>query len=318
VLTGMSGAGKTTALHALEDAGFHAVDNLPPGLWASLAEAATRVGIDALAVGVDVRSFPFLDEAPAALDALERSAVTPLVVFLDADNEMLVRRYSFTRRTHPLEHGLLRENLSAERRALEPLRSRADLVIDTTALTEKDLQARMQRLAGDDGFQLRLVSFGYKRGVPTDVDAVLDVRSLRNPFYEIELRPLPGSDPRVQAHVFAGGGLDAYAPIRDMTGRLAEAARTSGRGSYAVAIGCTGGQHRSVAVAERLARDLAGSFSTETTHRDLAAALAEHHGAGPQAFAPRAAEPHGGVANAATGTDVATGTDGSDDTDGPE
>jgi len=286
IVTGMSGAGKTTAMHALEDAGFHTVDNLPPSLWAPLAEAVRGAGEDALAVGVDARGAAFLAEAPAALAALEAEGETPQVVFLDARDETLVRRYSFTRRTHPLAHGLLSDNLDAERRALEPLRSRADLIIDTTSLTAKDLQARMQRLSGDDGFQLRLVSFGYKRGVPTDVDAVLDVRALRNPFYVPELRPLPGSDPRVQAHVFAEGGLDAYAPIRDMAASLAEGARRAGRSGYAVAVGCTGGQHRSVAVAERLARDLADRFATVTVHRDLNEALAEHAAGGEGAHDP--------------------------------
>lgn len=276
IVTGMSGAGKTTAMQALEDAGFHTVDNVPPSLWSSLATTVRRAGEDALAIGVDARGAAFLAGAGDALDALDAEGETPQVVFLDARDDTLVRRYSFTRRTHPLEHGLLSDNLEQERRVLEPLRSRADLIIDTTSLTAKDLQARMQRLSGDDGFQLRLVSFGYKRGVPTDVDAVLDVRSLRNPFWVPELRPLPGSDPRVQAHVFAEGGLDAYAPIRDMTAQLADGARRAGRSGYAVAIGCTGGQHRSVAVAERLGRDLADRFTTVTVHRDLDQALAEH------------------------------------------
>lgn len=276
VVTGMSGAGKTTAMNALEDAGSYTVDNLPPSLWVRLAQVLSDASTSALAIGVDVRAAGFLDEAPAALDALQAAGHSIDVVFFDARDETLVRRYSFTRRTHPIGQGLLSDDLEAERRALEPLRSRADRIIDTTSLTTKELQARMQRLAGGDGFELRLVSFGYKRGVPTDVDAVLDVRALRNPFWEPELRPLPGSDPRVQAHVFSEGGLDAYAPIRDMARELAEGARRAGRGGYAVAIGCTGGQHRSVAVVERLARDLADACVTSPMHRDLEAALAEH------------------------------------------
>ena len=276
VVTGMSGAGKTTAMHALEDAGFHTVDNVPPRLWLQLAEAVHDAGIDALAVGVDVRAVAFLDGVDGALDALEGAGFEAEVVFLDARDETLVRRYSFTRRTHPLGRGLLSDDLEAERRALAPLRSRADQIVDTTSLSAKDLQARMQRLSGEDGFDLRLVSFGYKRGIPTDVDAVLDVRSLRNPFWEPELRPLPGSDPRVQSHVFAEGGLDAYAPIREYARTLAEGARAAGRSGYAVAVGCTGGQHRSVAVIERLARDLADTFVITVVHRDLDEALAEH------------------------------------------
>lgn len=276
ILTGMSGAGKTTALHALEDAGFLAVDNLPPRLWPILATTVQAAGHEALAIGIDVRGAAFLAAAPSALEDLHRAGFTPQVVFLDARDETLVRRFSFTRRTHPLQRGALGEDLAAERDSLAPLRSHADVVVDTTALAERDLRTRMQRLSGDDRFQLRLVSFGYKRGVPTDVDAVLDVRGMRNPFYDDALRPLPGTDPRVQSHVFADGGLEMYAPLRDMARELAESGRLAGRGGYAVAIGCTGGQHRSVAVVERLAHDLADAFAVEVSHRDLADALSEH------------------------------------------
>jgi UPF0042 nucleotide-binding protein len=275
VLTGMSGAGKTTALHALEDAGFLAVDNLPPALWADMARAADAAGRDTLAIGVDVRTAPFLPDLDAGLSALEAEGVAVRVVYLDARDDVLVRRFSFTRRTHPLGRGRLEQDLGEERRLLAPLRSRADVVVDTTALADRDLRACMQRLAGDDRFHLRLVSFGYKRGLPSDVDTVLDVRGFPNPFYDDALRPLPGTDARVQAHVFEQGGLDAYAPLRHVTRELAAAARRAGRGSYAVAIGCTGGQHRSVAVVERLAHDLAGEFTVEPTHRDVALALAE-------------------------------------------
>ena len=276
IVTGMSGAGKTTALQALEDAGFLAVDNLPPGLWPALARDVAAAGLDALAIAIDVRSAAFLDDATAALEALRRDGYAPRVVYLDARDETLVRRYSFTRRTHPLQGGGLSEELAQERDALAGLRSRADVVVDTTHATAKDLRTRMQRLVGDDAFALRVRSFGYKRGVPTDVDTVLDVRGLRNPFYEADLAGRPGTDPAVQAYVFADGGLDAYARFRDLVRALAGSARDAGRGSYTVAVGCTGGQHRSVAVAERLAHDLADVFAVEAGHRDLAEALAEH------------------------------------------
>ena len=279
VVTGMSGAGITTALHALEDAGFFAVDNLPPALWAPLAQRVGEAGRDRIAIAVDVRCHRFLDEAPDALAALREAGSTPRVVYLDARDETLVRRFSFTRRTHPIGRGSLSDDLDEERSALEPLRSRADVVVDTTRLAAKELQARMQRLVGGDAFRLHLSSFGYKRGVPTVVDAVLDVRGMRNPYYEPDLRSLPGTDPEVQAYVFSDGGVDAYARLRDMIRELADAARGSGRGGYAVAVGCTGGQHRSVSVVERLAHDLAGVGTVIPNHRDLGEALAEHEGA---------------------------------------
>lgn len=277
ILTGMSGAGKTTALHALEDAGFLAVDNLPPSMWLRMAEVAREAHVEGLVIGVDVRAAPFLAAVPEALADLLDAGYSPRIAFLDARDETLVRRFSFTRRTHPLGRSGLAEDMELERKVLTPLRSRADLVIDTTALAAKDLRMRMQRMVGDDRFRLRLVSFGYKRGIPTDVDTVLDVRGFRNPFYEADLRPLPGTDARVQAHVF-GQGMEAYTRLREVTRELAESARLSGRGAYAVAIGCTGGQHRSVAVVERLVHDLADTFAVEATHRDLTVALGEHEG----------------------------------------
>lgn len=294
VLTGMSGAGKTTALHALEDAGYLAVDNLPPSMWLRMAEVATGAGREALAIGVDVRAAPFLEAVPTALAELRASGFSPRIIFLDARDETLVRRFSFTRRTHPLGRSGLGEDMAVERRVLTPLRSRADLVVDTTSLAAKDLRMRMQRMVGDDRFRLRLVSFGYKRGIPTDVDAVLDVRGFRNPFYEAALRPLSGTDPKVQAHVF-GEGMEAYAQLREMTRELSEAARVSGRGAYAVAFGCTGGQHRSVAVVERLAHDLADAFLVETIHRDLTIALGEHRAQGEDEAEAAVSEGESGV-----------------------
>lgn len=276
VVTGMSGAGKTTALHALEDSGFLAVDNVPPNLWVALLDRVTLAGVPALAVAIDVRAGVFLQEAPAAIDALQAHGYVPRVLYLDAPTDTLIRRFSFTRRTHAMQRGVLSEDLERERTLLAPLRDRADVVIDTRTLTAKELRQRVQRLSGEERFELRIVSFGYKRGLPTDADTVLDVRGMRNPYYDDALRPLPGTDPRVQRHVFAEGGADRYTRLRDMARDLAEAARTTGRGGYAVAIGCTGGQHRSVAVTERLAHDLADAFDVQTTHRDLAAALAEH------------------------------------------
>jgi UPF0042 nucleotide-binding protein len=276
VVTGMSGAGKTTALHALEDAGFLAVDNIPAKLWPSLVAEVHAAGIEELAIGIDVRGQPFVADAPAAIDTIQGLGHEVFVVFLDARDDTLVKRFAHTRRTHPLDAGSLSDELTRERDALNPVRLRADLLLDTTLLTVRDLRQRIQRLAGDDRFQLRLLSFGYKRGIPTDVDAILDVRGLKNPYYDDRLRSLPGTDARVQAYVMEDGGFDRYVPLRDMARGLTQSAQTTGRASYTVAIGCTGGQHRSVAIAERLAHDLADVFAVQVHHRDVQEALKEH------------------------------------------
>lgn len=276
VLTGLSGSGKTTALHALEDIGYFAVDNVPPALWGGLVAAVEQTGAP-LAIGVDIRTGSLLDAAPAALAELRGRGLDVNVIFLDASDTTLVRRYNFTRRTHPLAEGTLTADLARERRALEGMRELADVVIDTTSTTARELVQDLWDRFGEDGdFLLRVVSFGYKRGVPSDVDTVLDVRGLPNPYYDPELKPLPGTDASVQAYVFTPASLELYTRLRGLVRALASAARSEGRSSYSVAIGCTGGQHRSVAVAERLTHDLADSFRTRARHRDLEEALREH------------------------------------------
>lgn len=277
VLSGMSGAGKTTALHALEDIGYFAVDNIPPSLWAPLLVQAEAVGERRVAVSVDVRTSAFLNELPAGMAALDGQGIRPTVVFLTASDSTLVKRYNLTRRTHPLGEGTLSHDLASERIALEGIRSRALRVIDTTELSPKELIQHMHRIFSEErSFRLRLVSFGFKRGAPIDADLVLDVRALPNPYYEHSLRPLAGTEPKVQAHVFTPGGLELYTELRNLVRTLASLARDGGRTSYTVALGCTGGQHRSVAVVDRLARDLAQQFESQLEHRDLTAALEEH------------------------------------------
>lgn len=278
ILTGLSGSGKTTALHALEDTGFYTVDNLPPAMWVPTVEAVEHQR-RRIAIGVDIRAGSFLEGASAALADLRAAGHVPSVVFLDASDATLVRRYSFTRRTHPLAEGTLSSDLSQEREALASLRSVADIVIDTTALSAAELtQTLRDRFSAEGGFVLRLLSFGYKRGVPTDVDAVLDVRAMPNPYYDAELRPLPGTEARVQSYVFNTPALELYGEMRHLVRGLASSARAGGRTTYSVAIGCTGGQHRSVAVVDRLSYDLVDGFRIQARHRDLAQALAEHGG----------------------------------------
>jgi UPF0042 nucleotide-binding protein len=279
ILSGLSGAGKTTALHSLEDIGYFAVDNLPPSLWAPLVQRAEGVGEERVAVSLDVRTAAFLAELEEGLEALRVSGFEPTILFLIASDPTLVKRYNLTRRTHPLAEGTLSHDIASERHALEGVRQRAHRVIDTTEFSAKELGDHIRRtFAEERTFRLRLVSFGFKRGSPIDADLVLDVRALPNPYYQEDLRGLSGTEPRVQAHVFTPGGLELYTQLRNLVRTLSSLARDAGRNSYTVALGCTGGQHRSVAVAERLVRDLAEHLDADAEHRDLAAALAEHGG----------------------------------------
>lgn len=276
VLTGLSGAGKTTALHALEDVGFYTVDNLPPKLWGAFVDSL-KGDWKGVCISIDVRARALIADAPAAVRELRERGRDPRLLFLDASDEVLVRRYNFTRRAHPLSAGTLTADLAAERVALGPLKAMADDVIDTTSTSARALtQLLWDRFSGGAGPLLRLVSFGFKRGIPTDVDVVLDVRGMPNPFYSDDLRGLPGTDPEVQRYVFTPEALELYHQIRVLVRSLAYLAESSGRSNYVVAVGCTGGQHRSVAVVERLSHDLAGAYRTQAQHRDLEAALAEH------------------------------------------
>lgn len=282
ILTGVSGAGKTTAMHALEDVGFYTVDNLPPALWLALVEGG-QYSEKGLCVSVDIRTRAFLDEAPAALTELKSRGFRPTVLFLDASDEVLVKRYNFTRRAHPVAAGTLTADLATERQALLPLRALADDLIDTTSTSARALtQLLWDRFAEGRGLLLRLVSFGFKRGIPTDVDTVLDVRGMPNPYYVDELRPLAGTDAGVQRHVFSPESLELYNQMRLLVRSLAYLAESGGRSNYSVAVGCTGGQHRSVAVIERLSHDLAGAYNTQLQHRDLSDALREHSAGEPE------------------------------------
>ena len=282
ILTGLSGAGRTTALAALEDLGYFTADNVPPALWDELVSQADPVQ-PRVAVGVGVRTAVFLPKLGAALGSLRSRGIIPEVVFLDASDETLIRRYNFTRRTHPLGFAPLQQDIASERVVLGDLRAVADTVLDTSSLSARELTEELRARFGDDRkFRLRLSSFGFKRGVPIDADNVFDLRSLPNPYYDPALRPKSGQDPEVAAYVFTAEGLAFYTELREFVRLLATRALVTGRSSYTVAVGCTGGQHRSVAFAERLKTDLADVFATYAEHRDLAQALAEYdlaHGA---------------------------------------
>ncbi|WP_309573516.1 RNase adapter RapZ [Deinococcus sp.] len=270
VVSGLSGSGKSTVLRTLEDAGFFTTDNLPPELWGTLHDLARARGLHRIAVTTDARTREFLSALEDSYTRLARREEQLHILFLEADAGVLIKRFNFTRREHPLGDTLL-VDFARERELLSPMRAMADTVIDTTNLSAKELSERaLALLKLDHDFRLRLMSFGFKHSPPRDVDLVLDVRTLPNPYYDPELRPKTGLDPAVAAYAFQGEDSEAfYAELRHFVRTAAERARTSGRHGYTVGIGCTGGQHRSVAVADRLVRDLTDLNPQVTDHRDM-------------------------------------------------
>jgi RNase adapter protein RapZ len=278
IVTGMSGAGRTTVGDVLEDLGWFVVDNLPPGLIPPLVELGgrTRGEVPRIAAVVDVRGRQFFADLRDAMADLEAAGVRSRLVFLEASDEALIRRFEGSRRRHPLQgsEGRLTDGIDAERRLLSDLRGDADLVIDTSAFNVHQLRAKVEdAFAGDVRPVLRisLVSFGYKYGLPADADLVLDCRFLPNPHWIPDLRPQTGLDPDVRAYVLAAPGatelLDSYQQVLDILGRgyLHE-----GKRWVTLAVGCTGGKHRSVAMAEELGRRLReDGIEARVVHRDL-------------------------------------------------
>jgi len=265
VLSGLSGAGKTTAKGFLEDLGYFMVDNLPPRLWKPLLEELGRQDIGKVGVVLDARATAFFADLEGVLEGLK-----PTVIYLEARPEVLLRRYNLTRRVHPLGAGNLLRDIEEERRILSLLREKAHLVLDTSELSPRALKEALTRFLGEEGgFLLRLLSFGFKWGPPQEADLVLDVRPLPNPHYDPALRPKTGLDPEVKAYVFREEQEPYYRALLAVVGLAAEGAKREGRAFYTVAVGCTGGRHRSVAVAERLAEELAGRFRVEVSHRDV-------------------------------------------------
>jgi RNase adapter protein RapZ len=269
IVSGLSGAGKTTALHALEEFGYFTVDNLPPQLWAQTLESCKAQGLEKLAVVSDARTRHFLPGLEEAFASVQ-SEIEPEVLFLEADDDMLIRRYGLTRRTHPMQEPTLAADLREERLVLERLRSRASVVIDTTQLSARALTDKLRGLFGtDNAFTLALFSFGFKHGAPRDADLVLDVRGLPNPYWDEKLRSLSGFDQSVREYVFTPEASAFYHVLKGFIRSSLELAQKAGRTSYTVAIGCTGGRHRSVSVVEALASDLAGVVSVAVEHRDV-------------------------------------------------
>lgn len=275
VVTGLSGAGKSTVLRALEDLGFETVDNPPLRVVADLAAEGPPAG--PLAVGIDARRADFDGAAAEALIAtLRRRADLDLTLFfLIAEDEVLLRRYTETRRRHPLApQGRVSDGIALERSLLEPLGASADIVLDTSSLAPADLRAMIEAQFGADNhgtMTIGIVSFSYARGLPREADLVLDVRFLRNPHYVEDLRPLTGQDPAVDAYVAADPDFGAFwARMTGLLDALLPRYVREGKKYLTIAFGCTGGRHRSVAVAERMAAHLrAQGWRATVVHREL-------------------------------------------------
>ncbi len=278
ILTGVSGSGKSTALRALEDAGFYCVDNLPIVFLEKLLELSghTAGEVSRMALVVDAREGRFLAEAPRIIRELRQKGADVEVLFLDASDESLVRRYSETRRRHPLagEGGTVPDGIAAERRTLGEIKAIADEVVDTTTLNVHELKRLVtRRFSAGEGAKLgvTVVSFGFRFGIPTHADLVLDVRFLPNPFFVPELKPYPGTDRRVSEFVLGQPDATAFLDrLVELLAFLLPRYRNEGKSYLTIAIGCTGGKHRSVAVAAALSARLEDSGQpVRLWHRDV-------------------------------------------------
>lgn len=278
VVTGVSGAGKSQALKTLEDLGYFCVDNLPPALIATFIDLCTNLKepISRIALGVDVRGREFFDDVSSALASIMENGIKPVVLFLEADDDTLVRRYKETRRRHPLSpQGGILEGIREERTILADLRGQASIIIDTSNLTPAELRkqlvgvftstVKLQKLL------VTVVTFGFKHGLPIDADLVFDVRFLPNPFYVPELRPLSGLDHKVVSYLNKSPITKSFfSRMSKFVDFLLPHYVEEGKSHLTIAVGCTGGRHRSVAIGEALRTHLESKEHTVVVeHRDI-------------------------------------------------
>ncbi|WP_249974636.1 RNase adapter RapZ [Enterococcus sp. YC2-6] len=275
IITGMSGAGKTVAIQSFEDMGYFCIDNMPPSLIPKFWELIKESGkVTKIALVVDLRSRSFFEEIQSMLIDIENTRfIDTKILFLDATDNELVSRYKETRRAHPLAmDGLITEGIRIERAILEDLKTKANIVIDTTTLTPRQLREKINqefRSSHEHGFRVEVVSFGFKYGLPIDADIVMDVRFLPNPHYIPELRPLTGKDETVYDYVMSFPETEEfYQQFETLLETIMPGYIKEGKSSLTVAIGCTGGQHRSVALSERISAALAKNYKVNVTHRD--------------------------------------------------
>ncbi|HLR42397.1 MAG TPA: RNase adapter RapZ [Pseudogracilibacillus sp.] len=277
IITGMSGAGKTVAVQSFEDLGYYCVDNLPPTLipkFLELMKDSTN-NVKKVALVIDLRGREFFEELYKSLDAiLNEDWLEEQILFLDAEDQVLVSRYKETRRSHPLNiSGLPLEGIQEERVIIDELRGRAQRIIDTSNLKPKALREKIHQLYSEEKetlFSVHFVSFGFKHGVPIDADVMFDVRFLPNPFYVEHMRPLTGLDKEVADYVFKWKETEMFnQKFLELLQFTIPLYKKEGKSQIVIAIGCTGGQHRSVALSEYFAKEFSSSVKTHVTHRDI-------------------------------------------------
>ncbi len=275
IITGMSGAGRTTAAKVFEDLGYFVIDNMPPALIDRVVELAVARGseVDRIALVVDVRGWEFFGDFRESLAGLREKGLDPRVLFLEAGDDVLVRRYEAERRAHPMAgRDRVLDGIRRERELLADLRAESDLVVDTTRTSVHDLRDRIRERFGEHapGMAVNVVSFGFKHGAPRDADIVLDVRFLPNPHWVEELRPHTGLEPAVRDYVMGQPATAAYLEqLRGLFDVMVPEFQREGKHYLTVAIGCTGGRHRSVVLAEELARHIAShGVEVGVDHRD--------------------------------------------------
>ena len=280
IVTGMSGAGKSSAMKMLEDIGYFCVDNLPSPLLPKLAEfmLIPSTEINKVALGMDIRSNYGPDNLVKGLDQLDEEGFKYEILYLDATDQVLIKRYKETRRTHPMAGtGRVDQGIAREREALKPLRERADYILDTSRLLIRDLRKEITRIFLENkeykNLYVTIVSFGFKYGIPSDADLVFDVRFLPNPYYIDELRPMSGNDEPVRDYVMEGGkAAEFLEKLTDMVRFLIPNYIIEGKTQLVIGIGCTGGKHRSVTLANALYEALLSTeedYGLRIEHRDI-------------------------------------------------
>lgn len=277
IITGMSGAGKTVAIQSFEDMGYYCIDNMPPNLLSTFLQLINEnQRVEKIALVMDLRSELFIEAIYDAIEYVENKPyIDTQILYLDTEDKELVSRYKETRRSHPLaKYGLTIDGIKAEREYLERIKNQASVYINTTHLTPRELRMKLMDKfgkSGDESFRVELVSFGFKNGIPIDADVVMDVRFLPNPFYDETLRPLRGTDEVVYDFVMSQPETeDFYQLFMNLIEYAIPGYKREGKSSVTIAIGCTGGHHRSVALVERMKKQIdALGYPVNATHRDI-------------------------------------------------